>query len=738
MKEVHFAMAAAMALAIAAFLGAACSVPDADAGDAGAEYEGTCGQTGAANWAVDDDVLTISGTGSVAVLKDISSTARWSDCGWTLKTESRSASNASPTPEDVFKGVKKIVISTSGAIEAQALNILPATSISFGTSHTNVEERLFDGNSTVTAADLKNVAVINKEAFKGCTSLDAVSNATAVTEIKESAFEGCASLKAAEFSEAAFAAGSFKGCTALETINVGKTASLDLTAFEGCSMLSEINVDSANTTYCAVGGLVYTKDKATLYMCPNAKTGNITEVEPAVRTINLGYADVSYLLDGSALGNAEIKFASVAGAKAIAVVYYKQAIDGDVLSNVDGSTFTMTYNLYSGWTVDMETAKVVNAEVLSATDTELKFQVAEGNGYLAYPVGKSVVTYDDLMKDNINGWKVRDVVLTPSYQTGETIAEIESYSCTICGYSGTGTAILGESLKNWGALCKVDSMAEGDYSSMIDLEITGNLELKEGAFANSRSLKTLNMPEVEKVPKGVFRYCTSLESVEMGSCTEIDEYAFEGCVSLSKMRIWSSSVSISESAFNNCTSLKVIQAAEDSEVDGWFYPIVVYCNSTDVEFRLVGLVLIVEAEGMESLTCGLTTYEFYKSSKGGIAAIDFYSDSKIELHPGTPNDKCLIVLESNLWIGAAESMVVDSGSKLDGLKDLSGSGVIFKGWYDENGKRVTSETTVTESMVLTGAWEREVSTDKTAIHLLTFFGIAVLGSVIVIVISRYK
>ncbi len=184
----------------------------------------------------------------------------------------------------------------------------------------------------------------------------------------------------------------------------------------------------------------------------------------------------------------------------------------------------------------------------------------------------------------------------------------------------------------------------------------------------------------------------------------------------------------------------MIQVSEDAEVDAFVYPLFVYCNNADAEFRIVGDALIVEAEGMKSLTYDSgdsETYQFYKSGKGGMAVIDYFYDSKIELQPGTPNGKCLVVLQSGLWFDV-EDLVVDSGSKLDGLKDLSGEGFMFRGWYDEDGKRVTPETVVTESMVLIGQWEREVSPDKTAVHLLTFFGIAVLGSAIVIIISRYR
>ncbi len=739
MRAARFAMAAAMIMLAVAMAGAVISDSDVDAAaDASAEHGGKCGTgTGTfADWSVKDKVLTISGTGSVSALT--ASASAWTSSGWTCTTPSDTTAQSKPS--DLFDTVTKVVIETSGTVAGKALNTLAkATEVSFGTSHKTIEEGLFEGNTTITTVDLKNVEVLSKNAFKGCTKVATVSNATTVTDVKESAFEGCTALKTVAFSTATFAAGSFKGCTALETIDVGKTTSLDRTAFEGCTKLTTIKVSSDNTAYCAVGDLVYTKDKATLYMCPNSKTGSITSVESTVRTINLDYADVRYVLDGSLHGNADISFSSVTGAKAIAVVYYKQAIiDGSVSYKFENSYVTLSYKLYKGWTVNTDIAKVTTAEVAYASDTGLSFAVSAGNGYLVDPVGKRTVTKADLVKDTINGWNVKDVKLAPEYGTNDVVKEITSYSCTICGYSstGSGAAVLGKTLVNYGALCTVDSLEEGDYTGMTSLTITDNMQLKEGTFANNHTLVAVMMPEVEKIPKGTFRYCTELEYVDLGACTEIGDYAFDGCISLTDVRIRSASIELADSAFYNCLSLSVIHGDYDTEIDGYI-PMVAFvlCDDDEVEFHYLADSLIVLADGMKSLKCNGVEYQFYK---GGMAEVKTeYGSQKIELIPGTPSSKCYVALESQIILDY-EGFVVESGAKLDKLPTPSLSGYNFKGWFDESGKQYTSESTVDESVVLIAKWQDDVTKDKTPTYLLMLFGIALVGTAIVLAVSKYR
>ncbi len=709
MSAPRLAIAAILVMLAMAMAGAAFSEPDLDAADSGAEYKGKCG-TGAdaADWEVKGEVLTISGSGPVSKI-DLTKTG-WgsSGCGWT----SDSSETEGPEPSVVFGEVTEVVINTSGTVEATALNGLSAaTKIAFGTSHKTIEDGLYEGSEIIVEIDLKDVVSVGKNAFKGCTKINAVSETTSLTDIKE---------------------GAFNGCIALEKIDIGTTQELDRTAFEGCTELKEIKVSSANTEYCVLEGLLYTKDKATMYMCPNAKTGTITELDPAVRTINLDYADVRYVLDGAQFGYEDVEFDAKTGAKAIAVVYYKQAMKGEVGAKIDESLFSMSYQLYSGWSIDSTTAIANSDPIADASDTGLSLTVDAGNGYLVRPVGKNIVKEADLKAAGFGGWTIKQVALDASYDSDGAVTDIKSYSCTINGYSGSGDAVLSDRI--YGASCDI-SLESGDYSRMASLTIKGDMEIGEGTFANMHSLKKVFLPSVVKVPKGAFKYCTSLEYVDLGACTEIDEYAFDGCMSLVKVRVRSASIDISDAAFNNCFGLEYIQTDYSTEIGLVVSAQVIQCDYDGAEFKYDSGTLVVIADGMKSLVCNGEEAMFYK---GGMAEVKVgFVNAKIVLEPGTPSSLCLVAMETQLW-EYYDSFTVESGSKIGELPAPAVSGFIFKGWFDEDGNQYTADSTIDMSVLLIAHWEMQATEDLTLTYITYMFGIAVLGSLIVLAVSKYR
>lgn len=67
----------------------------------------------------------------------------------------------------------------------------------------------------------------------------------------------------------------FKNCTNLLEISIPDTVkTIGTGSFAGCSSLVAINVDTANTKYCSVGGVLFSKDKTELICYPCAKVGN--------------------------------------------------------------------------------------------------------------------------------------------------------------------------------------------------------------------------------------------------------------------------------------------------------------------------------------------------------------------------------------------------------------------------------------------------------------------------------
>lgn len=78
----------------------------------------------------------------------------------------------------------------------------------------------------------------------------------------------------------------FVSCRSLTKINI--PASVEIIGyylFEACINLESIDVDAANTNYCSVDGVLYTKDMKTLCVYPSNKSGKEYTIPEGVETI---------------------------------------------------------------------------------------------------------------------------------------------------------------------------------------------------------------------------------------------------------------------------------------------------------------------------------------------------------------------------------------------------------------------------------------------------------------------
>lgn len=676
------------------------------------EAHGTCGTGTSASWSVDKGtgVLEITGTGGVSLLT--SSASSWAGSGWTLAgiTNDTPQTNADKDvlPSDVFSTVESVVINTSGTVAAKALNSLSATSVSFGANHKTIETGLFEDNTTITTISFTNVTTIGDSAFKGCTKIASITIPSSVTQLSH-------------------------------------------TAFDGCTAVKKISVDSGNTAYASDdAGFVYTKGYSTLYMAPPGMTGNVTSVNKAVRTICLDYADVNYIINLDTLTSMDVTFQELTGARAIGVAYSMQSISNTPTATINNDTFTLTYTLYSGWTSNASIAVVEGGTVSSASETSMSFTVAAGSGYKAYPVGKAMITYNDLYSisdEGLNGWKVGDVDLKAECDSFGRVTVISSYTCAVNGYDGDGYAHLGTEIMNWGASCKVTSVNPGDYRALVTLYIngSGDLDISGGVFQNLPELESVQTEGVSEISPQMFRYCTVLSLVELENCSEIGEYAFEGCTNLKSIEITftvaSPKLAIGDGAFSN-SGMEVVQTGTDVTISGDSRDaLIVYCDEF-VNLRMSGDNLIIENREYNtytystSLTGQTQSGQFYS---GGLASIYTQGMDHIYLSvsaSGTASSQCLIVLESQMGYHI-DSMVVNVGDKLT-LPTPTQDGYIFMGWALEGGDAVASGSTVSDSMVLEAQWQKENTPDNTAVFVLALFVVAVVATVAILFVNSRR
>ena len=80
----------------------------------------------------------------------------------------------------------------------------------------------------------------------------------------------------------------FYGCNGLTSIEIGSgVTNLEWGMFYGCENLLEISVDEANINYSSLGGVLFDKDKTTLFYCPKGKTGSY-QIPDGVTDMGMG------------------------------------------------------------------------------------------------------------------------------------------------------------------------------------------------------------------------------------------------------------------------------------------------------------------------------------------------------------------------------------------------------------------------------------------------------------------
>lgn len=137
------------------------------------------------------------------------------------------------------------------------------------------------------------VNAIEPYAFESCNNLTSVLISASVTEIRDYAFRGCGSLAQVTMSDGLIRIGqyAFADCPSLADIAIPSTVTdIGACAFDGCSSMTSITVDSGNTVYYSLSGVLFKNGEvfSTLVRCPEGKTGLYTTP-----------VEVSTILDGA-------------------------------------------------------------------------------------------------------------------------------------------------------------------------------------------------------------------------------------------------------------------------------------------------------------------------------------------------------------------------------------------------------------------------------------------------------
>ena len=159
-----------------------------------------------------------------------------------------------------------------------------ATSYSIPGTVETIGNRAFYGKGITSIVIPNSVKVIEDYAFSRCSELSSINLPETLTSIGGFAFMD-SGITAAVIPNSVTTLGEsvFCACPNLKTITLGKN--VDTFDVWDCESLEEIKVDSENTHFVSLDGVLYTKDMTEIIKYPAAKSGTIYEIPNTVTSL---------------------------------------------------------------------------------------------------------------------------------------------------------------------------------------------------------------------------------------------------------------------------------------------------------------------------------------------------------------------------------------------------------------------------------------------------------------------
>lgn len=200
------------------------------------------------------------------------------------------------TSIEIPAGVTTISPSTFADSTSLTSVVLPAGVTTIGNS-------AFGNCTSLTALVLPStVSSIGSFAFTKCSSLNTLTIPSGVTAIQNSTFESCSALTSMTLPASVTSIGNnaFRYCTSLTSfeINSESTTNIGTEVFESCTSLTSILVHPSNPSFTSIGGVLFTKNQATLHTYPRGKNGpyvipsTVTNIEANAFRFSVGVTSI--------------------------------------------------------------------------------------------------------------------------------------------------------------------------------------------------------------------------------------------------------------------------------------------------------------------------------------------------------------------------------------------------------------------------------------------------------------
>jgi len=365
--------------------------------------------------------------------------------------------------------------------------------------------------------------------FYGCTGLTSITIPNSVTSIGSSAFSGCTGLTSITIpnSVTSIGSGAFLGCTGLTSVTIpNSVTSIGGGAFSGCTGLIQIIVDSNNSKYTSLDGVLFNENRTSLIAYPNEKS-------------------TQYTIPNSVTSIGSSAFSGCTGLTSVTIPNSVTSIGQNAFSGCTGltsitipnSVTSIGYNAFFGCT-GLTSVTIPN----SVTSI--------GGGAFSGCTGLTSITIPNSVTSIGSGAFSGCTGLT-SITIPNSVTSIGSGAFSGC------TGLTSVTIPN-----SVTSIGGGAFSGctgLTSITIPNSVtSIGSGAFSGCTGLTSVTIDNnyVTAAVSSVFSTCTNLTTVTIGNnVTSIGSSAFYGFTGLTSVTIPNSVTSIGQNAFSGCTGL---------------------------------------------------------------------------------------------------------------------------------------------------------------------------------------
>ena len=383
-----------------------------------------------------------------------------------------------------------------------------------------------------------------------------------VTTIGDYAFWGCAGLTSVIIPETVKSLGTaiFHACTSLTSIHIPKSVnSIAFNTFMGCNNLTTIYVDSGNEKFSAENGVLFNKDKTTLFCYPAGKSGAYTIPESVSRINDASFYGcrnlTSVTIPNSITAISYVAFYGCSGLTSLTIPETVTVIERGAFEKCTGLTSVnipenVTKIGYEAFCYCSSLNSLTIPENVTEISDDAFYGVrhivysgeADGAPWGAYYINGSVeddFVYADEQHKTLNAYIGSGSSVTiPS--TVETISDKAFSGCS--------------SITSINIPSSVTSVISGAMFSTCNSLTAINVDSENTTYSSDGGI-VFNKDKTTLIcyPIGKTGAYTIPETV-----TTISEYAFYGCSGLTAITIPNTVTSIESYAFYNCDNLKTL------------------------------------------------------------------------------------------------------------------------------------------------------------------------------------